>query len=228
MPTPPRKSDARELIETTTAGAIGGVPVVGGVAAALFTFLVTYGYNRRQQEWMDEISADVQDLLDEQGLTMQDLAQDEAFLDAVVDATRIATATSQREKWAWLRNGLRSVLADQDQELDEQHRFFRLVDELTLAHVRILMYFRDPATSLTAQGLELPAGTTTPRQQLMRLPEFSQQREEWIDLLESDLTRWGLTKDTGRGAMMTANGALAPKLTGLGGRFLRFIESRED
>lgn len=228
MPTPPSKSDARELVEATAAGAIGSVPAVGGVAAGLFTFLVTFGYNRRQQEWMDEISADVQHLLDEHGVTMEDLVQDEAFLDAVVDATRVAAATSQREKWAWLRNGLRSVLADQDQDLDEQHRFFRLVDEFTIAHVRVLTYVRDPAGSLTAQGLEIPTGATTPRGQLMRLPEFAQQREDWLALLEADLVRSGLMKELGGKVMVSANGALSPRLTGLGKRFLRFIESRGD
>lgn len=226
MPTPPRKSDARELVEATTAGAIGSVPVVGGVAAGLFTFLVTFGYNRRLQEWMDEISADVQHLLDEQGLTMEDLAEDEAFLDAVIDATRVATATSRREKWEWLRNGLRGALGDQD--LDEQHRFFRLVDELTPPHVRILTYVRDPVGSLTAQGLVIPTGATTPRDQLMRLPEFAQQRDDWLDLLESDLVRSGLMKELGGKVMVSANGALSPRLTGLGRRFLRFIESHED
>jgi hypothetical protein len=71
------------------------------------------------------------------------------FVDAVVNATRAAQATHQSEKLDALRNGVLHSLDEDAPTLDEQARFFRLVEQLTPAHLRMLRFLNDPGPHST-------------------------------------------------------------------------------
>lgn len=104
---PPRKSTAREIAEVAGEGALGMVPVAGSAFAAAFVMAVSFGFNRRQQAWFDDVAEAINDLQQRDLLPpMEMLADDPVFQDAVVRATRAADATHDAEKLRALRNGL--------------------------------------------------------------------------------------------------------------------------
>ncbi len=93
MDEPPKKSTARDVVEKGVAGAIGAVPVAGAPLAAAFALAIGYAYNRRMQTWFDDVAQAITDLQEETGWSLDDLIEDDSFLDAVAVATRAAQAT---------------------------------------------------------------------------------------------------------------------------------------
>jgi hypothetical protein len=108
--------------------------------------------------------------------------------------------------------------------LDEQARFFRLVEQFTPAHLRLLAFLDDPGAVFDAAGLARPVSMMGGRDSLLEqgVPEFAGRRD-WYDLLHSDVTAAGLTDGSGLHVTMTGDGRWHPATSELGGRFLAFI-----
>ncbi len=83
MEKPPSKSTAREIVEKGVEGAVGAIPVTGSPLAAAFPLAIGYAYNRRMQAWFDEVAQAIADLQEETGCSLDDLVEDDSFLDAV-------------------------------------------------------------------------------------------------------------------------------------------------
>lgn len=95
-------------------------------------------YGRRMSAWLDDLAEVVNELQARESVSLEELIGDEAFADAVVAASRAAQATHSDDKLLALKNGLRHSVGEEAPELDEQARFFRLVDEFTPSHLRVL------------------------------------------------------------------------------------------
>lgn len=222
----PKKSKAREVTEAAVTGVVGGVPVVGNALAAAFSLALGWGFNKRMEAWLDELAAAVSDLQDStDGLAFEELADDPVFIDAVVNATRAAQATHQAEKLEALRNGVLNSLSPDAPSGDEQARFFRLIDQFTPAHLRMLAFLNDPAQAFIDAGREVPELMMGGRGHLLEdaMPEFQGQRD-WYDLLARDIDTASLAQ-TNLHATMSGGGLLTPATTELGRRFLRFIHN---
>jgi hypothetical protein len=129
MEKPPKKSTTRELVEASVGAGAGAVPLVGSPLAVAFAVAMGWTYNRRMTEWLDALAEAVDDLQhqSEESTSFEDLADDPAFVDAVVAATRAAQATHQKDKLDALRNGVLNASRPGAPGLDEQARFFRFV-----------------------------------------------------------------------------------------------------
>lgn len=225
MEMPPKKSTGREAVENVVVGAAGMVPVAGNPLAVALAVAMGWTYNRRMTKWMEDLAEAVTELQERtDGLSFDELTQDEAFVDAVVAATRAAQATHAAEKLEALRNGVLNALGPDAPSLDEQARFFRLVDQFTSAHLRLLALLDDPGTVLDAEGIQRPEfGMSGSRSALVeRLPEFAGRRD-WYDLLDRDLGAASLTNGSGLHTMMTSAGLWQSATSALGKRFLAFI-----
>lgn len=227
MDHPPKKSTAREMTEAAIEASAGMVPVVGSPLAVAFAVAMGWTYNRRMQAWLGELAAAVTELQERSdGLSFDDLAQDEVFVDAVVNATRAAQATHDDEKLKALRNGVLNSISPDAPVVDEQHRFFRLIEQFTPAHLKLLSFLDDPGAALDRAGVPRPSLLAGGRGHLLEkaIPEFAGRRD-WYDLLMSDLTAAGLHNGSGLHAVMTGQGVYAPSLSPLGERFLTFVTS---
>jgi hypothetical protein len=120
------------------------VPFVGGPLAVVTATIFGYAYSKRVDQWRDELTATVQYLIDHHGLTAEDLADDDEFLDAVATATRIAAAPSSADKRRRLRNALINIGSGKAPEADKQAIYLRYIDELTPSHMRLLDFMNDP------------------------------------------------------------------------------------
>ena len=219
---PPRKSTARDVAEFAGEGALGLVPLAGSAIAAAPVMAVSFGFNKRQQAWFDEVATAINDLQERDLLPpMAQLAEDPVFQDAVVRATRAADATHDVEKMRALRNGLLNSVGPDAPKLDEQLRFFRFVEQFSALHLRMLAFYRDPRGTLVAAGVDPPQLMAGGRASLLQLlPDFGDR--EVNDLLAGDLASAGL----GNGNLnttMTGEGVYTPCLTPLGQRFYDFI-----
>jgi hypothetical protein len=134
----------------TLKGAIGMIPCVGSLAAEVFGVYLVPPYQKRQQAWMEDVSALIADLAQE-GLPKETLQSDQ-FVDAVLQATPIALRNSSEEKRKALLAAIRSVASSQSPSETETAMFFQLVDRFTPWHLKLLDYFRDPIQRLVEMG----------------------------------------------------------------------------
>jgi hypothetical protein len=162
------------------------------------------------------------------GLTFEQLADDPVFTDAVINATRAAQATHQDEKLDALRNGVLNSLGPGAPSVDEQSRFFRLVEEFGVAHLTMLTFLNDPGGWFDDHGLQKQTYMMGGRGNLLEeaIPEFRGNRS-WYDLLAHDLDTASLTQSNLH-VTMTGSGMWESCATPLGSRFLAFITDPRD
>jgi hypothetical protein len=219
MERPPSKSRGREVVEKVVEGGAGAVPFVGGPLAAALALAMNWSYNKRMDRWFDQLAEDVSQL----DRRFEDLAADEVFVDAVINATRAAQATHQQEKLDALRHAVVNSVAPAAPDVDEQARFFRMVDEFSAAHLALLTFLDDSVQVFVKSGRSFPEGSGSLGNLFeSAAPEFVG-RTEWYTLLLNDLVNHGLVPMMAMQAMMTDSGMRASRTTELGRRFLRFI-----
>ena len=215
----PNKSTRREVMEKIAEVSVSLIPYVGGPLALVLATTAGWSISRRTDEWLMALAEEVERL----GLRLEALADEPAFIDAIVTATRAAQATHQEDKLAALRNGVLHSVGPDAPDLDEQARFFRLVEEFTPGHLHLLSFLNDPEGTYERQGLARPNMSAGSRGALVNeLPAFAG-RLDWASLLFSDLSNAHLTNAGGLNTMMTAAGCWTPATTPLGQRFLAFI-----
>ncbi|MFG1820380.1 hypothetical protein ACGFIF_41940 [Kribbella sp. NPDC049174] len=135
----PPEEPTTELIDKLLAGALSSLPVAGGAAGAWYEYLMEGPYNRRLAEWRARIT----DVVNQLVLKVERLLDNEVFLDAFIQSTRIAQTTHQQEKLEALRNALENSVAPDAPDVDEQARFFRLVDQFSARHILLLRWAQD-------------------------------------------------------------------------------------
>ena len=92
----------------TTEAVVAAIPIVGGPLAVVVATLFGFSYDRRLTAWREEVFDRIR-ALEEQGVSVQDLANDDAFLDALAQATRTAEAQSSEEKRRYLADALFNI-----------------------------------------------------------------------------------------------------------------------
>jgi hypothetical protein len=210
------------VAETAAVGAVSSVPLAGGVLGAAVQYALGIGFQQRMDDWLEQVAQAITRLEERTGKSLDELAQEPLFLDAVAHATRAAQATHQQEKIDALRNGLMHSLGDDAPNVDEQRRFFRIIDQFSPAHLRMLGLLGDPRGALERAGVQPPDLYMGGRSHLLELlPEFTNRRE-WYDLLANDISQAGLAQ-TNLHTTMTGAGIYEPCTTPLGDRFLQFI-----
>ena len=220
MEKPPKKSTGREVVETAVAGAAGAIPVVGSVLAAGLTLALTMAHNRRLDAWFETVAERI-DALEERP-SWDELAGDDAFVDVVIEASRVAVGTAQEEKLAALRNAVVNTIRGVESEQDIRATFVRYVDELTPTHLALLGFMSGPGRFFGEHGLERPnirAGSIFAALQAA-LPELAS--SPLLETAESDLAARGLI-NPGLRVLMTGASVFESRTTPMGDRFLRFI-----
>jgi hypothetical protein len=221
----PKKSTKRELVEAAVEGAAGMVPIAGSPMAVAFAVAMGWTYNKRMTLWLDDLAKAVDDLQQklDAPLSFEELAEHPAFIDSVVHATRAAQATHQQQKLDALRNAVLNSTLVGAPDVDEQARFFRLIDQFTPAQLRMLAYLNDPAGWYQRHNIEQQQFMTGSRLHALQaaLPEFGSQ--DWALLVAKDLADNSLLIANLTG--MVSGGAVYDALTTpLAKRLLAFID----
>jgi len=152
---PPAQSDRRQGLGKIGEMAVSMIPGVGGPIGIALADALSRSYNRRMEEWLTGLAVALHDLEARVG-SFEDLADNEAFVDAVAAGTRIAER-SRREKRELLRNAVLNTALAGDLDEDRQHVFFDLIDRLPPASVRLLKFVADPQYRDEVIGYEPPA-----------------------------------------------------------------------
>ena len=225
--TPPSHSKGRQLAQTGAEMMVNMVPVFGGTIAVALTVALNHKLNERRERWFTELAEAVEELQGRfDGFDPDSLAENEAFVDAVVTATRIVDRTSQREKIEVLRNAVLNSALPAAPDQDVQQLYFALIDDLTPTHMRLLTLLDDPPGWFDARpALHRPQfGMMSSRTALISaaMPDLADEGPQMIERFYAALTDGGLVNGA-LGGTMTGQGAWQPVTTEFAARFLAFI-----
>ena len=141
----PTKGDHAHLAAKALLSAI---PFLGGPAAELFPTLLAPPLSKRRDAWMESLARSLKALEERtEGLKVESLSENEAFISAVMQATQSALRTHQNEKLDALRNAVLKVAAGTAPEENLQSMFLALIDAFTPLHLRLLGIFRNRSSA---------------------------------------------------------------------------------
>lgn len=211
IPTPSYGDSAHALAKA----GLSLIPVVGGPAVELFQLVVQSPLDRRRSEWMAQVGERLQ-ILEQEGLNLQKLQDNEQFITAVMRASAAAIKTHKEEKLVALRNAVLHVAVGQGPEETVQHMLLSLIDEFSEMHLRVLAFAHAPrptgSISHSGLGAVLENNIPTLRGQ-----------QDLYDQLWKDLYLRGLVSLNGLHATMSGNGLSQSRTTSLGQALLDFI-----
>jgi hypothetical protein len=129
LPSDPTAEDHRAA---TIKAMLGSVPLVGGLLAEEIGLLIAPPLAQRRDVWFEDLARRLRDLETKvAGFHFDDLAQNEQFVSATVQATQAALRTHQREKLDALRNAVLNVAAGREANGDRQAQFIGMVNRFT-------------------------------------------------------------------------------------------------
>lgn len=123
--------------------ALLAVPHVGGSIAELFAAIVLPPLEKRRQQWMEDIAAEIKKLQELSRVEIDALLQDERFATLLIQATVVVLRNHHQEKREALRNAIVNAVISTQGVSDLHLAFVRFVDELSPAHVRLLKTIKD-------------------------------------------------------------------------------------
>jgi hypothetical protein len=223
--TPPGKSTSRELVERTVEAALGAVPVFGNALAVTFVTAIGWRLEERREKWFTELAEGVEELRQRvDGLSLDDLADNDLFVDAVVTASRTVEHTHQAEKIEALRNAVLNSAAPGAPDADTQAIILALVDRFTPSHLRLVTLWDDPPAWFSSHGIPQPQGGFASSRTVTveaGLPEM-QGRKDFYMLVASELGSAGMLTASLSG-MVSASALMDRLTTDFGRQFVRFI-----
>lgn len=205
--------------------AVGEVPG-GGILTELCGLFMRTPYERRMDEWRQEVGATLYRLETEHEVDVEALQNDDGFIDTVMQASHIAMRNSQAEKREALRNAILNSALPHAPDESRRQMFLHLIDTFTVWHLRLLHLFDDPPAWFKQRGREGPQfGISGSLRQVLEMtyPELKGERD-FYDQLWRGLHAAGLVNTDSLHAMMSQRGWESQRTTDFGRRFLVFID----
>ena len=199
------------------------IPLAGGVASELLA-LLSSPVAQRRDDWFEDLQRRLLELEGQvEGFRFEDLGSNEQFVSAALQATQAALRTHRKEKLEALRNAVLNIAIGHSPDQDQAAMFLAYVEELSPWHLRLLVFFQEPAR---------PAGQVNAGSigQLLEqvIPDLRGKREFYSQITRDLRTRGLLNSDeTMLYTTMTPSGVFATRTTEIANRFLKFIESPE-
>lgn len=193
---PPSESIGDHAHTLARAG-LSMVPVLGDPAVELFQAVIAPPLKRRQQKWMEAVAVGLGELERKQKCVVDELRDNEGFIDTVLQASQAAIRTSQQEKIEALRNAvLNSALPSRPDE-NRRQIFLSLVDSFSALHLRLLAFLDDPEAWYRINGRSPPPN---PLETILALvlhafPDLKEQAEV-CDQASKELYGRGLIRPT--------------------------------
>jgi hypothetical protein len=222
------KDKTKDIAYTLTKAGIGSIPIVGAAASELLGLIVTPPLEKRRSTWMLEVGERLKKLESDNGVNLESLKDNEAFIDIVIQTSQLAIKTSEKEKIKIYQNIIINSLEGETPELAEIQIFLNLIESFTVWHIKLLVLFDNPLDWLKSNGIEPPNLMMGSLFSLIdeAYPELKQ-KSDFCNLIWDDLSRAGLHNTGSLGSMISGNGIFANRTTDFGKRFINFIKSKE-
>ncbi|MBD3672776.1 MAG: hypothetical protein HUJ26_04545 [Planctomycetaceae bacterium] len=221
----PPKESTGDTLHTLARAGVSSVPIVGGAANEFFQAVIVPPLRKRQAEWMEEIAGGIRDLEARQQCVMEELSENDAFLDTVLHASQTATRTANVDKRNALRNAVLNAALPNPPDESKQQLFIQFVDTLTVWHIRLLELLIDPLAWFernNKQPVQINILGTLQKMILGAFPEL-QGEDDFIEQCVSDLQTRGLLTNFNYHTNMGGQGIYESRGTRLGQQFIDFV-----
>ncbi|MDO8613834.1 MAG: hypothetical protein Q7R32_13600 [Dehalococcoidia bacterium] len=216
---------ASDAAHSVVKAGLSAIPFAGGPAAELFSAIITPPLSKRRDEWIESIVERLKGLEEKvDGFSFENLSSDETFITTLMHASQAAIRSHQEEKLEALRNAVVNVAARSAPEEDLQLMFLDFVDTFTPWHLRILKFLDDPKAWGEEHGINYPNITAGSPAMILESAFLDlTSRKDFYGQVVRDLHARGLLSVESLGGVMTREGVMASRTTGLGRQFLQFI-----
>lgn len=222
------KITAKDIGHSLAKGGLGAIPVIGSLASEIFGLVVTPPLEKRRAEWMNVVAEKLKELENRQKVNLDELKENEQFIDVVLQATTFAFKTSEEKKIKCFRNAILTTAKGDAPDKTKSQIFLNQLDKFTAWHIVILNFNDSPKNWFKQKG------KTPPTYMYMSgsihsiiteaFPELKNQ-DELLDIIWDDLKITGFHKSGELKTMMTADGILSDRTTQFGKEFLDFIKN---
>jgi hypothetical protein len=121
---------------------IAAVPYVGGSVDEVLGLALQSPVQKRRDKWFRGVGAALEELAKRgKAPKLEELLEDERFVTATIQATRIAVGTHRGEKRRFLRNVLTSLACGKGTSEEMWGVFFRYIEEFGAPHIMLLKLF---------------------------------------------------------------------------------------
>ncbi len=185
------KPTSVDALLTVTKAGLSAIPSVGGPAAELFATVIVPPLTRRREAWLQSLAEGLEALEKKvEGLSMESLASNEAFVTMVMEASNIAVRNHAKEKVEALRNAvLNSAIKSPDEYL--QGILLQFIAIATPWHFRVLSFYSAPENFVKDAGLKLESGDYLSDFVERIVPELKGKKAFRLQI-ERDLLHYGL------------------------------------
>lgn len=214
----------KDILYSLTKAGIGSIPIVGAAASELLQLIITPPIEKRRNKWMIEVGEKLQKLEAKNKINLNELGNNEIFIDVVLQTTQQALKTSQNEKIKYYQNAILNSAIGANPDLSEIQIFLNFISDFTVWHIKILKLFDNPKEWFEKREIKVPDYFSGGLSNLLidAYPELKERRD-FYDLIWSDLNRAGLNNTSELHGMMTGSGLLSNRTSEFGKRFLKFI-----
>jgi hypothetical protein len=203
------------------------VPVLGPATTHVIAQFLIPGVERRREAWFKELADDLDELKDTvTGFSIENLVDNERFVSATIQATRIALASHQQEKRQMLRNGLLRVAMGSGPGDDLEQAFLRAIEDFTPTHVKILYVLWAGLRDLSNRGLwdNYSKKYAVPNYGMAVQLLFPEINDVFVmEYMMRDLSRRGFSTISNPGASFPQGSIV----TNMGMSFLKFVLTAE-
>lgn len=224
----PKEKSLGDLAYVSAKVIFSKIPLVGAPAAELLSLIVTPPLEKRRTEWLENVGAKLKELEDKKSISLDDLRDNEAFIDMVLQATQVALRTSQREKRDALKNAVMNAAQSDSPEVTLQQIFIHYVDTFTVWHIKLLELFGDPPSWFMRNDRKFPNMQMGGLSHILEYayPDLKGKRELY-DQIWKDLYTRGLVSTDSLHITISESGLKAKRLTEMGQQFMSFISESE-
>jgi hypothetical protein len=135
---------------------ISAIPVAGGPAAELFALVVASPLTKRRDAWLESLAEGLAKLAAKlEGFKIEALAENVAFISAMMQATQVALRTHHSQKLEALRNAVLNVALGRAPNENLQAIFLCLIDDFTPLHLQLLQLHREAQRYYSERFTEL-------------------------------------------------------------------------
>jgi hypothetical protein len=219
------KPTSGDFLHAGLRGVIGMVPLIGAPAVELLSLLVASPLEKRREAWLKALGERLIVLEKEEKINLQNLQNNDQFINIVIEATQISIKTSEKEKLKHLKNAIINTAIGQAPDEVKSQIFLSLLDRFTGWHIKILHFFQNPIEWYKghSRGVHYHIGGSLMKVIKEAFPEL-QSQNDLLELIWDDLSRAGMHRSTGLMTMLS-NESLEKRTTPLADEFLRFIQN---
>jgi len=216
-----------DIMLCLTKGTLGAIPLLGAAASEIFGLIVTPPLEKRRIEWMNEVAEKLKELEDTNRINLTELANNEKFVDVVVQATTFALRTSQNEKKEAFKSAILNTAIGCSLDETITNIFLNQLDRFTVWHIKILQILNSP---IDARLDKSELGYYAYDIILVRFIAYTYQelrcrsKSDLIRLICLDLKRAGFCDVDGEDSVAVDINRRRKMTTELGDKFLDYIK----